>query len=599
MTITLPQYSEAQIIVLHRALVRAGEAVPPAGPDFPDWMRRAQLILPAGIHVGQLQKIDPMRKPLEDKKFRTYVLGYMTGYDCFTDAMANALEKLLLHVEEYPNLPIDTRRLRKSLREINQEHRETVHRVWALVDRAYQRFNENVGLGRPLHIGLDILFEELKEYRVFSGGTRANEELYALYERIEELIAKIRAGKSHPDTLLRSIVTQVETLTTKAFSEASNYWYSEVMVKRYFRDTLIPHAILNNYIDPHQTSDLLGGVWRFLTDLPYDPRLLVCRPLLRHQPQAPGTRFATAADFIEEINFSRVRPEDFPSLKVRIEQKEALIANGNEEEKPSLLLLCEHPSIRLSHQEEFLSFLLSEYSKDTSLDLHRLQNWLSTSIFSIDPRHGLPAQSLSTALRLALARMKEGDSVENIDLLDLQDIYLRVLRNKCHNIHQALKFPFSSEYLLEVKQLDPFELREALVDAILEGIYQPASDWQEERELANYITEAIRAIDIAEKEESFDRIEALQVYFTKIENTLEKLELRAELIKFDRPALRIWQTLCIDIFLSLNQSRKRGIFRLSYNKDLMVPVNFRSLQELIVDDLRDQIIGSLQEIAAL
>ncbi len=598
MTIILPSYSEAQIIVLHRTLVRAGEAVPPPGPDFPDWMRRAQMILPAGIHVGQLQSVDPMQRTLEDKKFRTYVLGYMTGFDCFTEGMANALEKLLLHVEEYPNLPIDTRRVRKTLREINQDHRETVHRIWGLVDRAYQRFNENVGLGRPLYIGLDILFDELKEYRVFSGGPRAREELHSLYGRIDQLIAKIRAGKTHPDTLLRSIVNQLEALTTKAFSEVSDYWYSEVMVKRYFRDTLIPHAILNNYIDPQQTSDLLGGVWRFITDLPYDPHLLVCRPLLRHQPQAPGTRFATVADFIDEIQFSRVRPADFPSLKVRIEQKEALISEG-QNEQPTLQLLCEHPSIRLSHQEEFLYFMLSKYSQNTSLDPNRLRDWLSKSIFSIDPRNGIPAQSLSTALRLGLARMKEGASIENLDIGDLQDLYLRVLRNKCHNIHEALKYPFSSEYLQEMKRLDQFELREALVDAILEGIYQPASDWLEERELATHITDAIRAVDIAEKEERLDQPKALEEFFIRIEKSLKNLELRAETISFDRPSLRLWQTLCIDAFLTLNQSQKRGLFRLPYNKELMVPVNFKSLEELIANGLKESILVSLKEVATL
>jgi len=579
--------------------VRAGEAVPPAGPDFADWMRRAQMILPAGIHVGQLQSVDPLRRPLEDKKFRTYVLGYMTGYDCFTETMANALEKLLYDVEEYPDLPIDTRRIRKTLREINKEHRDTVHRIWGLIDRAYQRFNENIGLGRPLYIGLDILFDELKEYRVFSGGSRAQEDLHVIYEQIVELVAKLKAGKTHPDNLLRSIVTQLEAHTTKAFSEVSDYWYSEVMVKRYFRDTLIPHAILNNYIDPHQTSDLLGGVWRFLTDLPYDPRLLVCRPLLRHQPQAPGTRFATAADFIDEIQFSMVRPSDFPSLKVRIEQKEALISNGVEHEGPTLQLLCEHPSIRLSHQEEFLHFFLSKYLKDSALNPNRLKTWLSRSIFAIDPRNGIPAQSLSTALRLALAKLKEGNKIDDIDIRDLQDLYLRVLRNKCHNIHQALKFPFSSEYFLELKRLDPFELREALVDAILEGIYQPASDWVEERELATHITDAIRAIDIAEKEESLDRVEAIEDCFSKIENTLENLQLRGETIAFDRPSLRLWQTLCIDVFLALNQSRKRGLFKLPYNKDMMVPVNFRSLEELIVDDLKENILILLEEVAEL
>jgi hypothetical protein len=470
--------------------------------------------------------------------------------------------------------------------------------VWGLIDRAYQRFNDNVGLGRPLYIGLDILFDELKDYRVFSGGPRAREELHLLYERIDELVAKIKAGKTHPDTLLRSMVNQVEALTTEAFSEVSNYWYSEVMVKQYFRDTLIPHAILNNYIDPHQTSDLLGGVWRFITDLPYDPRLLVCRPLLRHQAQAPGTRFATAADFVDEIQFSMVRPTDFPSLKARIEQKEALISDG-QTDAPTLQLLCEHPSIRLSHQEEFLHFFLSKYSQETSLDADRLQLWLSRSIFAIDPRNGIPAQSLSTALRLALARMKEGVKIEDLDIGDLQDLYLRVLRNKCHNIHQALKYPFSSEYLLELKRLDPFELREALVDAILEGIYQPASDWEEERVLATHITDAIRAVDIAEKEESLDRVEVLQEYYTRIENALENLELRAEIIIFDRPSLRLWQTLCIDAFLAVNQSRKRGLFKAPYHQDMMVPVNFKSLDELIVDDLEESILISLEEVAML
>ena len=129
-------------------------------------------------------------------------------------------------------------------------------------------------------------------------------------------------------------------------------------------------------------------------------------------------------------------------MKVRIEQKEALISEG-QNEQPTLQLLCEHPSIRLSHQEEFLYFMLSKYSQNTSLDPNRLRDWLSKSIFSIDPRNGIPAQSLSTALRLGLARMKEGASIENLDIGDLQDLYLRVLRNKCHNIHEALKYPFS------------------------------------------------------------------------------------------------------------------------------------------------------------
>jgi uncharacterized protein (DUF342 family) len=153
--------------------------------------------------------------------------------------------------------------------------------------------------------------------------------------------------------------------------------------------------------------------------------------------------------------------------------------------------------------------------------------------------------------------------------------------------------------LLELNRLDPFELREALVDAILEGIYQPASDWVEERELATQITDAIRAVDIAEKEESLNRVEELQKYFSKIENSLENLELRAETIIFDRPSLRLWQTLCIDAFLALNQSRKRGIFRQAYNSEMMVPVNLRSLEELIVDDLKENIVVSLKEVAVL
>jgi hypothetical protein len=589
-------YSEAQVIVLHRALLRAGEAVPPPGPEFIEWLTKAQLVIPAGVHVGQLQQIDPLRMSLKDQNFRTYVLGYMTGFDCFTESMAVALEVLLGHTENHPNLVIDPRRLRRSLRDINSAHRQAVHNVWSLVDRAYQRFNENVGLGRPLHIGLDILFDELKEYRVFSGGPRAHEELHNIYERIDELVAKIKAGKAHPDNLLRSTINQLENLTTNAFSNISNYWYSEIMIKHYFRDTLIPNAILNHYIDPQKTSDLLGAVWRFITDLSYDPHLLICRPLLRHQPQASGARYATVADFIEEINFSKVRSNDFPSLKVRIEQKESQIADPTDT-NPSLTLLCEHPSIRLSHEQEYILYLLSEYASGNSLQSTKLKGWLSNSLFSIDPRHGIPAQSLSTALRLGLIKMRSGASIEDIDITDLQAIYLRVLQNKCANIQQALKFPFNSEYVQELKRLDPFELRESLVDIILEGIYQPASDWQEEQIVATAVTNTIRAIDIAEKEESLDKIENLQNLFNKISKGVYDLQERAEKIVFDRPSLRLWQTLCIDIFLILNQSHKRGIFNLPYDQDLMVPVNYRSMHELFNDNVHEQLILALREIA--
>jgi hypothetical protein len=596
MTASFPQLSESQMIVLQRTLVRAGEAVPNPGPDFADWLKRSQLVIPAGIHVGKLHTQNPFKFDLQDRDFRKYVLGYMTGFDCFTEAKANAIETLLVHVEEYPNVTTDTRRLRTALRDTNKRHRDTVHLVWALVDRAYQRFNENVNLGRPIHIALNILFEELLESSVFSGGARSHEDLFYLFERADELLSKIKAGKTHPENLLRSTITQLEKLTTAAFIEVSEYWYSEVMVKQYFRDTLIPNAILNNYIDPHDTADLLGAVWRFITDLPYDPHLLVCVPLLRHQPQESGTRFATVADFTEEIFFSRVQPSDFPTLKVRIEQKHSLVEDP-EANKPSILALCEHPSIRLSHEKEFLEFLLGHYLKDSELTPAKLSKWLSTSFFSIDPRHGIPAQCLSTALRLALSYLKKGEKIESIPCEELHDIYQRVLHNKCNDLIKALHYPFSSEYLKETRELDPFELREALVDLVLEGVYQPASDWQEERELSGLVTLAVKAVDAAEKEVKLSEVANIKSHFENIEKTLEQLEIRAKLIVFDTPSLRLWNTTCVDLLLSLNQSKRRGIFALPYNPELMVSVNLKSMQELIVDEIRSDIISALQEIA--
>lgn len=594
----LPDFTDGQIKVIHRTLVRAGEAVPDPGPNFAAWLGRSQLVIPAGILVGRMQVADPLKLQLKDSDFRKYVLGFMTGLDCFTAARAEALEVFLENLEQSPNMPLDSRRMKATLRDMNRKHREGVSRSWAIVDRAYQRFNENIGLGRPSHTALSILFEELHSSRVFSGGPRAHEELFKCYEEISELLSKFKAGKSHPDALIRSSIGKLEKIVTSTFRRESQYWYNEIMIKQYVRDSLIPHAVLNGYLDPQDTSDLLGAVWNFITDLPLDPKLLVCVPLLRHQPQKQGPRYASTADFLEEIKVGKIAVDEFPLLRGRLRERQNEVQDPDMD-APSLAMISEHPLIRLSHGVEFLPYLLEKQCKAVNLDQEKFYSWLYYSIFGIDPRNGIPAQGLSIALRLACREILE-PSMERLDLLqEMQDLFFRVVDNKFALAQQSLEAPFVSDFLQDTRSLDPFELNEALIDLILAGFFQPLSDWEEERNVAQIISQIVPEIRKAESDDCMDDVPFFKERFQDLSNTLETLKTRTGYVRFDVPSLRLWKVFSIDIVRKLNHIKRKQFFRMGFDPNLMVAVNNRSISELIEGKIEQEIYTSLEEIAAL
>lgn len=594
----LPDFTDGQMKVLHRTLVRAGEAVPDPGPNFGGWLSRSQLVIPAGILVGRMQVADPLKLELKDSDFRKYVLGFMTGLDCFTAARAEALEVFLEDLERAPNMPLEPRRMKATLRDMNRKHREGVSKAWTVVDRAYQRFNENIGLGRPGQTALGILFEELHSSRVFSGGPRAHEELFQCYEEISELLSKLRAGKSHPDGLIQSSIRKLEHLVTGSFRRESQYWFNEIMVKQYVRDSLIPHAVLNGYLDPQDTSDLLGAVWNFITDLPLDPKLLVCIPLLRHQPQKQGPRYASTADFLEEIKLGKLAIDEFPLLRGRLRERQNEVQDPDLD-APSLAMISEHPLIRLSHGVDFLPYLLEKQCKAVNLDQDKFYSWLYYSIFGIDPRNGIPAQGLSLALRLACRELLE-PSMEKLELLqEMQDLFFRVVDNKFALAQQSLEAPFVSDFLQDTRSLDPFELNEALIDLILAGFYQPLSDWEEERNVAQVIGQIVPEIRKAERDDYLDDVQFFKDKFQELNAALEALKTRTGYVRFDVPSLRLWKVFSIDIVRKLNQIKRKQFFRMGFDPNLMVAVNHRSISELIEGKIEEEICTSLEEIAAL
>jgi len=528
---------------------------------------------------------------------REYTLCYLGQTDCFSVGRVEALSLLLQSLESHPNLMTDKRRLKNLVGQMNRILEQRLEALYLTLDRAFERYNDNIALGRPAMAALETLTTELLEAGVFLCPQNPEGRAKQLFEtlgRIERMVETSRAGKTHPNEAIRSVTSILEKLVREGFDEESHFWYNEVSVKHYVRDTIIPHAILNNYLDPKATSDLTGSLLHFLRDSSANRQLIYCTALLFHQPQHQGERFVRASDLIDELKLRVLNPT---SLGVEKRYSEKVVKGDDADRgEPVFADLFTHPYLRLARPTSFLSYLLKPYLEEAHLPEEYFERWLSHSLFSIDPSYGLAARALTEALipAVQLIVSKNFKPYDAQLRTELQSRYNYVLEAKCDAILTALRAPFESTVYQEKGKFDPFELKEAVVEVLVHGAYQEDSDWPEEQELAETIRSALKVISKNENTEV--EVSLLESALQEIASSLEKVYERASSIQIDSAGLVLWYILTFEIVGNENDLTAERMNAALDLRDLSFPINALAIREHLKGDTADRVRLALDSI---
>lgn len=579
----LPSLTFGQQEALARALARCGVRVPSDSAKIIDWLTDSQQLFPASRYLSQLvTTVGPNPPEKGSLNQRTVVFCSFDSFDPITMARSDALERFLEAFTDDPGILTDKSALRSLVREMNRVHERSLERARFALTDSLDRLNDNMSLGRPVVQCLENLFKELEEHRVFCCFTRSDgfgEIARDAWHNGKKFVEAARDGKTYPDEVVYPVIEILVTKLQEMYRSEAEYWYHEDMLRTYTRDTLIPHAVLNRYIEPTQTTDVFGSVWRFLGDFKTNGQLLVCRPLLFHQTRQPGPRYIGVSEIAAEIESRSLSPQAFPYLEYRLSTK---LAERPSETFARARLPYEFSFTRLTRPLEFIPFLLKHLEDPLPRYAETLEAWLPSTFWAIDPALGIAGRQL----RSVLAKLV--DSVVNQTfrrpttdqaralLLSFQEGF----EQSMENIVAILRSPIEQFDGNHETAVDPYELREALVNVILLGLYQPRSDWSEEKTIAELFESAVSAVSRFETEPDapINKLQAVE----KLEKLIESLEpfyLRVMQLSFDPLAVELWVVLNFFTVATINSVRVGRFLSDEVAEDLLLPLNLAAFKE--------------------
>jgi hypothetical protein len=579
---------------LAKALARCGVRVPSDSSKIADWLIDSQQLLPAARYVSQLlNAIGPNPPEKGSINQRTVVFCAFNSFDPITMARTDALAKFLDAFTDDPGLLTDKNKLRSLVREMNRVHERSLERAHASLTDSLERFNDNMSLGRPVVQCLENLFQELEQHRVFCCFARADrvgEIARESWNNGRKFVEAARDGKTYSDELVYPVVDTLVTKLQEMYRSEADYWYHEDMIRMYTRDTLIPHAVLNRYIEPTQTTDIFGALWRFLGDFQTNGSLLVCPPLLFHQSQQAGPRYIGVAEVASEVASRTISPQAIPYLEYRLGVK---LAERQKENYSRARLPYEFSFTRLTRPLEFIPFLLNQLEDPLPRYAPTVESWLPTTFWAIDPALGIAGKQLRTVLAKLVdpvinqtLRRPTADQSQAL-LATFQEGFEQTMENAVSILRDPIAH-FDGNYETAI---DPYELREALVNVTLLGLYQPRSDWVEEKTIAERFEGALAAVSRFEIEPDapINKLQAVE-QVEKLIESLEPFYLRVMQLSFDPLAVELWVVLNFYTVATINSVRVSRLLSNDIVEDLLLPLNLSAFQEGLSGKAQDILI---------
>jgi len=587
---------------LARALARCGVRVPSDSTKIADWLIDSQQLLPAARYVSQLlNTIGPNPPEKGSVNQRTIVFCAFNSFDPITMPRTNALAKFLEAFTDDPGLLTNKNQLRSLVREMNRIHERSLERAHTSLTDSLERFNDNMSLGRPVVQCLENLFEELQQHRVFCSFTRSDrfgEIARESWNNGKKFVEAARDGKTYPDELVYPVVDTLVTKLQEMYRSEADYWYHEEMLRMYTRDTLIPHAVLNRYIEPSQTTDIFGALWRFISDFQTNSSLFVCPPLLFHQPQQAGPRYIGVAEVAAEITSRTISPQSIPYLEYRLSAK---LAERPQENYSRARLPYEFSFTRLTRPLEFIPFLLNQLEEPLPRYSKTVESWLPTTFWAIDPALGIAGKQLRSVLAKLLdpvvdqqLRRPTEDQAQT-----LLDSFQGGFEQTMENVVSILRDPIAHFDGNHETAIDPYELREALVNVTLLGLYQPRSDWVEEKAIAERFEGALAAVSRFEIEPDapINKLQAVE-QLEKLIESLEPFYLRVMQLSFNPLAVELWVILNFYTVATINSLKVSRLLSSEVVEDLLLPLNLPAFQEGLGGKAQDILIDLCGRIDA-
>jgi hypothetical protein len=596
------QLSVSQQEALSRTLSRHGIPIPSDPMRLADWLVDSEQLTSVRSFVEKLcAESGPNAPTAKEYEQRTVVLGFCNSFDPITSTRAVALEFFLEEFTDDPALITDRRALRTLVQRINRMHEASLNRVHKELDISLQRCNDNMALGRPVVQCLENLLEELIGHRVFCCFNR-NDEIGPFFRELwmqaQRFIEAARDGKTYPDETVYPLIEQIFAKLQEMYREESQYWYHEDMIRAYVRDTLIPHAVLNRYIEPNQTTDIYGSIWRFVCDIRSKDTLLVCPSLLFHQPIQPGPRYVGLAELRAELSARELLPSSIPYLEYRLIAK--LEERPLEKSRPTWVPF-EHPFIRLSQTVDYIPYLLRNLGEPFPRYASTIQAWLPTTFWAIDPAYGIAGRQLrnqlSKLIEPVLNQTLKSPSTEQATTI-LKSFQSGIGRTM-ENIVGIIREPIAHFDGNHETPVEPYEVREALVNVALLGLYQPRSDWQEEREVSDAFLGAVKAasryeIDPDAPINKLDLVDQME----KLVATIQPLSERAMQLSFEPLAIELWIVLCFYTLATINTVRIGRLTDEAISENILVPLNLAAFKEGLAGKARDVLVNVCERICA-
>lgn len=568
-----------------RALARRGVPLPSDTTKITEWLVDSNNLLPASRYLTKLwSETGPNPPERSSVNQRTAVLCAFNSFDPITMSRADALESFLEAFTDDATILTNRKALRALMRDINRVHERSLEDAHAVINAALDRFNDNMSLGRPLVQCLENLFTELESHRVFccfARDDRVGEIIKESWTQGRKYIEAARDGKTYPDELVYPVVRTLHETLQEMYQDETLYWYHEDTIRSFVRDTLIPHALVNGYIEPSETVDVYGSLWRFIRDFRSNGSLLVCPPLLFHQPVQPGPRYIGITELSAELRGREVSPHHFPYLEYRLSAK---IEERPFERCPAPRIPYEHSFLRLTHPLEYIPFLLRHLGEPFVHYAGTVESWLPTTFLAIDPAYGVAARQArpiaSQIVDQVVSQSFKAPSQQQCDsfLLAFQESFERTMENVTAILREPIE-RFDGNHETPV---DPYEVREALVKSALLGVYQPASDWEEERTIAEAFTEAVSAAAKFEIEPDapVNKLKAVDTLENLIK-TLRPFYLRAMQISFEPLAVELWVILTFYSVATVNSLRVNRLLDEDVRDDLLIPLNLAAFEEAL------------------
>lgn len=579
------QLTLGQQEVLYRALARRGIPLPTDVSQVTDWLIDSGKLLSAANYIKKLlDESGPNPPELKYLEQRTVVLCAFNSFDPITMSRADALESFLEAFTDDPTILTDRKAFRALMRDINRVHERSLADAHAAINAAIQRFNDNIALGRPLVQCVENLFSELESLRVFCCFNRSDEVgkvFRDAWTNGNKYIEAARDGKTYPDNLVYPVVASLHEKLQEMYREESLYWYHEDTIRLYVRDTLIPHAIVNGYIEPSRTVDIYGSLWRLICDFRSDSSLLVCPLALFHQPRQLGPRYIGISELTSELQGREIDPRRFPHLEYRLSAK---LQERRLDRCALTRIPFDHSFVRLTHTLDYVPYLLCNLDEPFARFAPTIESWLPTTFLAIDPGYGIAGRQarliMSQIVDQVVSQSLRAPSQQQSDtyLLSFQEGFERTIEN----ITAILREPIERFDGNPETPVDPFEVREALVKSALLGLYQANSDWEEEQAIAEAFTEAVSAAAKFELEpdapiNKLNAVEALE----KLIAALRPFYLRVMQISFEPLAIELWVVLTCYSIATANSLRVNRLLDEDVRDDLLIPLNLPAFKEAL------------------